>query len=147
MVTLEQRSYTNIYWVTGWIFPRSWVGARVGFVEKEDLFKTGFKLHVIGSWCLQRGLERVASTCTTQFKTSFVQVGSQWSGRLRLCAWSSFTALFVLYTSTFSTAKCFVERVDSGKHWVIVSAEIRIVQTVFELFKETTCYIRISDTI
>lgn len=50
------------------------MGARVGFVEKEDLFKTGFKLHVIGSWCLQRGLGRASST--TQFKTSFVQVGS-----------------------------------------------------------------------
>ena len=80
------------------------MGARVRFVEKEDIFKTGFELHVIGSCCLERGLERLASS--TQFKTRFDSAAEV-----------NFRALFVLYTGrTLSTAKCFVERVDSGKH-------------------------------
>lgn len=49
-----------LYCVAGWISPRRWVGTRVRFVEKEDLFKTGFELHVIGSWCLQSGVQHNA---------------------------------------------------------------------------------------
>ena len=86
------------------------MGARVGFVENENLFKTGFKLHVIDpcDWIV---VFTKISVQHSQFRTSFSQPDGA------VCVISlQFTELFALYTSTFSTAKCSVKRVDSGKH-------------------------------